>query len=131
MRNKSLYGFIFCTIFYSQFVVADFYDPMRPPEFALNKLRLEKMKKTGAAKQLQAGEKKAEPWVLNSILYSKQRKHAIINNKLVREGDVIKGARLVWMNPDSVRLRVKDKTIVLTLGNRSTAIRKFHVKRKL
>lgn len=131
MFNKPLHGFIFCTFFYAQFVVADFFDPMQPPEYALNKLRLEKIKKTGSGKQLQVGEKKIEPWVLNSILYSKQRKHAIINNILVKQGDVIKGARLVWLRPDSVRLRVKGKTIDLTLGNRSTSIRKSHSKRKL
>ena len=131
MCNKTLYGLIFFTFFHPQGVVADFFDPMQPPEYALNKLRLEKIKKTRTAKQSQPGEKKTEPWVLSSILYSKQRKHAIINNTLVKQGDVIKGAKLVRLSPDSVRLRVKGKTIDLTLGNRSTSIRKSAPKRKL
>lgn len=126
-----LFCVLFCLLFIKQTAVADFYDPMQPPAYALNKLRLEKVKKASVLKPARTGVKKAAPWVLSSILYSKQRKHAIINNKLVKKGDVIKGARLVRLGPDSVRLLAKGKTIDLTLGSRFKSIKKSRNKRKL
>lgn len=110
---------------------ADFFDPMQPPAFALNKFRLEKNKNTRPAKSAQSNSKKPVPWVLSSILYSKQRKHAIINNTLVKKGDVIKGAKLVRLSPDSVRLLTKGKTIDLSLGSRFKSIKRSRLKRKL
>lgn len=112
-------------------VFAEFFDPMRPPTFALNKLRLEKASKTDPGKTIQSSAKKEPLWVLSSILYSKERKHAIINNKLVRTGDLIKGARIVRLQPDSVRLLANGITINLSLGSRNKSIRKSRSKRKL
>ena len=119
------------TLLMAQTVEADFFDPMQPPAYALNKLRLEKIKKTGPTKAVHKNVNKEAPWVLSSILYSKQRKHAIINNKLVKKGDVIEGAKLVRLRPDSVRLLAKGKTIDLTLGSRFKSIKKSRYKRKL
>ena len=112
-------------------VLADFYDPMQPPEFALNKLRAEKYNKANVKKPSQPGVKKEDAWVLSSILYSRDRKHAIINNKLVRKGDLIKGARVVQLQPDSVRLLAKGKTIELSLRSRYKSIKKSRDNRKL
>lgn len=112
-------------------VLADFYDPMHPPEYALNKLRAEKYKKANIKKTSPSGVKKEQPWVLSSILYSRDRKHAIINNKLVRKGDLIKGARVIQLQPDSVRLLAKGKTIELSLRSRYKSIKKSRDNRKL
>lgn len=112
-------------------VLAEFNDPMQPPEYALNKLRAEKYQKANSKKTSQSGLKKEQSWVLTSILYSRDRKHAIINNKLVRKGDLIKGARVVQLQPDSVRLLAKGKTIELSLRSRYKSIKKSRDKRKL
>jgi hypothetical protein len=112
-------------------VLAEFKDPMRPPEYALNKLRAERLKEMNINKPIQAVVKKDPTWVLSSILYSKDRKHAIINNKLVRKGDLINGARVVRLQPDSVQLVAKGKTIELNLRSRYKSIKKSPHKRKL
>lgn len=131
MNNQSNIGVIFCGLLFSQVALAEFHDPMQPPEYALAKLRLEKIKKTKPINPVKRDEIRAAPWVLSSILYSKQRKHAIINDKLVKKGEVIKGARLIELRPDSVRLLAKGKTIDLNLGGRSISIKKSLGKRKL
>lgn len=122
---------VLTALFYSQYIMAEFHDPMQPPAYAINKLRLEKITKTEVTKPVLGAEVKKEPWVLNSILYSSQRKHAIINNKLVKKGDLIKGAKLVRLRPDSVRLLARGKAIDLTLEGRSKTIKKSRIKRKL
>ena len=99
---------------------AEFSDPMQPPAYALNKYRLEKIKKmaTPGAKSAKAPQK--SKWVLSSILFSAQRQHAIINNKLVRKGEIVDGARLIRLTPDSARLRVKARVIDLTILDKKT-----------
>jgi hypothetical protein len=99
-------------------------DPMRPPPYALQKYRLEKLKKNPPPAQPHKASEASSPWVLNSILYSKERQHAVINNVLVRKGDRIGGARLVRLTPDSVRLVARGKTIDLDLRSRYKSIRK-------
>lgn len=109
---------------------ADFYDPMKPPPYALNKFRLEKIKFNSPV-DVNKGKQKTSRWVLSSILYSKQRQHAIINNKLVKKGDVIKGAKLVRLRPDGVRLIAKGRVINLSLKHRYKSNKKSLNKRKL
>jgi hypothetical protein len=104
--------------------VAQANDPMRPPAFALHKYKLEKLKKNPPPVPLPTSQKEEQPWVLNSILYSKQRQHAVINNVLVRKGERIRGARLVRLTPESVRLVHKGKVIDLDLRSRYKSIRK-------
>lgn len=109
-------------------VVAEFYDPMRPPPFAMKKLY------PGEKKQQKVAVQKTKPaarvtetqkqWVLNSILFSSQRQHAIINNKLVRLGDMIEGARVIRLRPDSVRLIAKGKTINLKKPGHHQSVKK-------
>jgi len=99
-------------------------DPMRPPPFALQKYKLEKLKKNPPPAPLPTNPNEEQPWVLNSILYSKQRQHAVINNVLVRKGERIRGARLVRLTPESVRLVHKGKIIDLDLRSRYKSIRK-------
>ncbi len=108
-----------------------FHDPMRPPAFALEKFRLEKIKNRPPSNKPRATTVNKKPaWVLNSILYSNERKHAIINNKLVKKGDVIAGAKLIRVEPQSVRLIAKGKIINLSLKTRYKSIRKSVGKKK-
>lgn len=108
-----------------------FHDPMRPPSFALEKFRLEKIKNQPDSNKPKVTSAKQKPgWVLNSILYSSERKHAIINNKLVKKGDVIAGAKLIRVEPQSVRLIAKGKIIDLSLKTRYKSIRKSVGKKK-
>ncbi len=99
----------------AQNVLADFNDPMRPPAYALEKFRLAKIKNTVTAPSTKVTPLKKESWVLTSILFSSQRQHAIINNKLVKKGDSIKGAKLISLKPDSVQLLSKGKIINLKI----------------
>ena len=72
-------------------------DPMRPPM-------------TEPAVQSQ------EPaLVLNSVLFSEERHVAVINQRPVRVGDSINGARVLAIYPDSVRLSRADKTFSIKL----------------
>ncbi|MBT3206169.1 MAG: hypothetical protein HOM14_05455 [Gammaproteobacteria bacterium] len=99
-------------------VGAAFYDPMRPPAYALKKFRLQKLKNSPSAVKRQIKPKKAVEQLafeLNSILYSSNRQHAIINNQLVKKGDIINGAKLVGLKPDGVRLLSKGKFIDLKI----------------
>ncbi len=115
-----------------QLIAAEFHDPMRPPAFALNKFRAEKIKKsTPVTKKPDVQEQKKEPWVLNSILYSSNRQHAIINNKLVRQGEVIGGAKLISLKPDRVRLISRGKVVVLKLPSANRSIKKSLNEKKL
>jgi len=43
-------------------------------------------------------------WELGGILYSNEKPSAVINKKIVREGDQINGARVVKINQESVIL---------------------------
>ncbi len=106
-----------------QSALAEFSDPMRPPEYALKKFRLEKIKKTKPVVKKSVQPVKKESWVLNSILYSSHRQHAIINNQLVKEGEIIKGAKVIRLKADSVRLLSKGKIIDLTLYDAQNKIK--------
>jgi hypothetical protein len=114
-----------------QLLAAGFHDPMQPPPYALNKFRLEKLKNQPVRNTSVTAQKKQEPWVLKSILYSSTRQHAIINNKLVRKGDRIAGAKLVSLKPDSVRLVARGKVIVLKLPAFDQSIKKSLKEKKL
>jgi MSHA biogenesis protein MshK len=54
-------------------------------------------------------------WVLNSILFSEERLVAVINQRPVRVGDRINGARVLAIYPESVRLSRADKTFSIKL----------------
>ena len=98
-----------------QCVWAEFNDPMRPPAYALEKFRLLKLKQTKRVIRKKIKSSAKDAWVLNSILYSSQRKHAIINDQLVKKGEMIKGAKLIRLKADSVRLLAKGKFIDLKI----------------
>ena len=108
----------------SNLLASAFYDPMQPPAYALEKFRMEKIQNRPAVKTSTSKPKKKQSWVLNSILYSDQRQHAIINNKLVKKGDTIAGAKLIQVQPHGVRLLSKGKIIDLDLKSRYKSIKK-------
>ncbi len=115
----------------TQSIADEMRDPMKPPAFALNKFRLEKLKNTAVVNKPANSEKQKKPWVLNSILISSGRQHAIINNTLVRKGEKIAGARLVSLQPDHVRLVRNGKVIVLKLPGVDYSIKKSLNEKKL
>ena len=102
----------------------DFYDPMRPPPLALQKYRLEKLKNQPPAKTAVTARSTKPAWELNSILLSEQRQHAIINNTLVRKGGIVDGAKLVKIEPGSVRLVQRGKVIKLSLPAKKQTVKK-------
>lgn len=118
-----------CLLGLYQLSYAEYYDPMQPPAVALEKYRIEKLKKTRGNARPEVT-RKAEPWVLSSILYSEQRKHAIINNQLVKQGEMIRGAKVLRLRPDSVRLLSKGKIIDLKLRPGLQSIKKSHDEKK-
>ena len=64
-------------------------DPTRPP----------------AAVAAPATGASAPHWRISSILYSHQRRVAVVNGRLASEGDVVDGARVVAIDADAVVLR--------------------------
>ncbi len=101
---------------------AQFYDPMQPPAYALRKLEQEKRKLNPAPSKAVGTKTTRSPWVLSSILFSPQRQSAIINDQLVKRGDLVAGAKIIKVSKDRVRLNKKGKIIELKL-DAGTAIR--------
>ena len=104
----------------------DVNDPMKPPEFALQKFRLAKLKNSNQLAKSKATTAKptVKPLLLTSILIGQNRKVAIINDKMLVVGDRIGKAKLVKVTRDGVQLLKNGKRIELKLNNEITAIRK-------
>ncbi len=99
-------------------------DPMQPPPFALQKFRQAKWAKKPKPVKAKVAKPKSKPLQLTSILFSAERKIAIIDDQMLAVGDSIRGAELVRLTRESARLVRKGKVINLSLGNEITAIRK-------
>ena len=93
--------------------VAQKEDPLRPPEF-----RIKEVTKTVAGVKV----KKEPTWLVREIIYSGERRVAIVNNVAVSSGDTIHGARVMDIKPEHVLLRYKDKTFKSRL--RSVTVKK-------
>lgn len=52
---------------------------------------------------------------LSGILYDEQRPLAIINEKVIEEGALVNGARLLEITPDSVRLSYREEEFTLSI----------------
>ncbi len=98
-------------------------DPMRPPPFALMKFRQARLAGQAPVKPAVPAEK-PKPLQLTSILYSPERKIAIIDDQMLAVGDRIRGARLVELTRKSARLLREGKVINLSLADDAIAIRK-------
>jgi MSHA biogenesis protein MshK len=74
-------------------------DPMRPYQAPVGGARV------GTARQIE----------VSAILISPQRRIAVINGELYREGELVDGAELVRIEADSVRLKRGDQEFVVAL----------------
>jgi hypothetical protein len=106
-------------------------DPMQPPAFALHKFRQAKLSGKPVLSTASASKPMPEPLQLTSILFSQNRKIAIIDDQMLAVGDRVRGAKLVKLTRVSARLVRKGKVINLSLDNGSTAIRKQAVESDL
>lgn len=59
----------------------------------------------------------ASALTLNGIFFSPPESYALVNNKIIREGDNIEGATLVKITQDSVELKAQDSTIFKLSAN--------------
>jgi hypothetical protein len=97
---------------------------MQPPALALQKLRQAKLAGQPAPSPVSALRPEMKPLQLTSILFSQNRKIAIMDDQMLAVGDRIRGARLVKLTRVSARLVRKGKVINLSLDNDLAAIRK-------
>jgi hypothetical protein len=105
-------------------------DPMQPPPFALQKYREARLAAEPRPVKKTAPRPQPDPMHLSSIIFSADRKIAIIDDQMLAIGDRIRGAELVELTRDSARLVRKGKVIKLQLGS-ETAVRKKAVKSNL
>jgi len=106
-------------------------DPMQPPPFALQKYREARWAANPRPAKKVVVKPKPEPLRLTSIIYSAERKVAIIDDQMLAIGDRVRGAELVGLTRSSARLLRKGKVINLNLGAELTAIKKKAVKSDL
>jgi len=108
-------------------------NPMQPPAYALKKFQQAKFK--NRVSTVNTGKKINKPAVkplkLTSILFSSERKIAIIDDHMLRVGDTIGSAKLVRINRNSARLLKKGKIIELKLDSETNTIKKTPSERKL
>tara|TARA_Y100000782_G_scaffold106960_1_gene128441 strand:+ start:294 stop:617 length:324 start_codon:yes stop_codon:yes gene_type:complete len=76
-------------------------DPMRPPQWH------------NSAPQTEP--EVAVPLSLQQIRWRGQGASAVINNQLVRTGDLVDGARVLAIKPDRVTIKIRKKVIELSL----------------
>lgn len=103
---------------------AELRDPMQPPPLAMRMLRKAKLAGKAASVPPAPAKPPEKPLQLTSILYSAERKVAIIDDQMLRLGDSIQGARLVGLTRGSARLVRRGKVISLSLDNDTAAVRK-------
>ncbi len=99
-------------------------DPMQPPPYALKKFRQAERAKQPRPAQTRAASPKPKPLQLTSILYSRDRKIAIIDDQMLQVGDRIRGMTLVALGRDSARLVQNGKVVELSLNTELATIRK-------
>lgn len=58
--------------------------------------------------------KPQESFVLNGVFFSQDEGYALINNRIVKEGDVVGGATVMRINLNEVELKTLDSTIKLS-----------------
>jgi len=80
-------------------------DPTRPPQFSPT--------------PAQAEAPKARSLTLQQILVSGDKRSAVINDQLVREGDRVNGAQVVRITPDKVVVKIRQKLKTLSLIKRT------------
>jgi MSHA biogenesis protein MshK len=78
-------------------------DPTRPPTARATSSYVPAKKRQGPR------------WVLNSTLISSDRRTAVINDRVVAQGDQINGATVVSIQPSAVRLRDNGREVTLVM----------------
>ena len=78
-------------------------DPTQPPTA------------TSTSNYVKGKKSKGPRWILHSTLVSSDRRTAVINNRVVSQGDRINGATVVSIQPSSVRLREKGREVTLMM----------------
>lgn len=73
-------------------------DPTQPPAFI--------------SESIASGQLAGDQLKLQSIVIGKNRKHAVINNMIVKLGDWIEGRKLVAINLNSVRLQKEEDVFI-------------------
>jgi hypothetical protein len=106
-------------------------DPMQPPPFALQKYREAKSAANPRPNRPLVVKPEPRPLRLSSIIFSADRKVAIIDDQMLAIGDRIDGAELVGLTRSSARLVRKGKIIDLQLGTELTSIKKRAVESNL
>ena len=102
---------------------AEIKDPMRPPEYALQKFRLGKYKNS-TKPVIAVNKPEVKSMKLTSIIYSPTRKIAIIDDQMLSVGGTINGAKLVRIDKHGARLVRKGKVIQLRLPDDLTGVKK-------
>jgi hypothetical protein len=97
-------------------------DPMQPPPFALKKFRQAKFAGEPTVAKPKVVKTQEKSLQLTSILFSKDRKIAIIDDQMLAVGDKIKDAKLIRLTRMSARLLRKGKVIDLSLNTDLSAI---------
>ncbi len=110
---------------------AELRDPMQPPPLALRKMRQAVAATQPQVVKPKADQPKPKPLQLTSILFSSDRKIAIIDDQMLQVGDRIGNARLVRLTRDSARLVRNGRTINLSLDEDVGAIRRSNVESDL
>ncbi len=105
-------------------------DPMQPPPYALNKFRQADRAKRPSPAPAGPAVPRPKPLQLTSILYSRDRQIAIIDDQMLKVGDRIRGMTLVELTRDSARLVQNGKVVELKLNPELAAIRKRAVEGK-
>ena len=106
-------------------------DPMQPPPLALLKFKQAKWAKQPKTSEPKQEQPKQKSMQLTEIIYSKDRKVAVIDDQVLSIGDKIRGAKLVKLTRESARLVRNGKVIKLSLNNELSAIRKRAVESDL
>jgi hypothetical protein len=99
-------------------------DPMQPPPLALQKFREAEWAANPQPRETVVEKQKPEPLHLTSIIFSEDRKIAIIDDQMLGIGDHVKGAELVTLTRSSARLQRNGKVIDLSLGTELSVIKK-------
>ena len=115
--RKSLIALLVTSVYASLITVnasvVRYEDPLRPPQYKIKKTSI-----TTTGIKINA----APAWKVREIIFSGERRVAIINDVAVSRGDTVSGARVIDIRPEHVVLKYKEKTIKSRL--RSVSVKK-------
>ncbi len=101
----------------------EFRDPMQPPLAALRKFNHSSGDKSPRVAKKASIKPAGEPMKLTQIIFSKNRKVAVIDDQVLVVGDRIRGATLVGLTRQAARLKLNGKIIDLSLSTDTTSVR--------